>query len=92
MGRRLLDEVVHRIRIRIEAGEAVPAIAEAVKVSKPTIYKMRLNLDIWGEPYAPPTVVLGRLRALLPYQEMVIYYVIVLRFLLTGFIEASRLP
>jgi len=60
MGRRLLDEVVHRIRIRIKAGEAVPAIAEAVKVSKPTIYKMRLNLDIWGEPYAPPTVVLGR--------------------------------
>ena len=46
MGRRLPDEVVHRIRIRIEAGEAVPAIAEAVKVSKPTVYKMRLNLDI----------------------------------------------
>ena len=65
MGRRLLDEVVHRIRIRIEAGEAVPAIAEAVKVGKKTIYKIRLNLDIWGEPYAPPTVVLGRPRALL---------------------------
>jgi len=40
MGRRLPDEVVHRIRICIEAGEAVLAIAEAVKVSKPTIYKM----------------------------------------------------
>ena len=88
MGRRLLDEVVYRIRIRIEAGKAVPAIAEAVKVAKKTIYKMRLNLNIWGEPYAPPTVVLRRLRALLPYQEMVIYYVIVLSFLLTGFIEA----
>ena len=92
MGRRLPDEVVHRIRIRIEAGEAVLAIAEAVKVAKKTIYKMRLNLDIWGEPYTPPTVVLGRPRALLPYQEMVIYYVMVLSFLLTGFIEASRLP
>ena len=57
MGRRLPDEVVHRIRICIEAGEAVPAIAEAVKVVKNTIYKMRLNLDIWGELYAPPTVV-----------------------------------
>jgi Helix-turn-helix domain of resolvase len=67
MGRRLPDEVVHRIRIRIEAGEAVPAIAEAVKVAKKTIYKMQLNLDIWGEPYAPPTVVFGRPRALLPY-------------------------
>jgi len=46
MGRRLPDEVVHRIRIRVEAGEAVPAIAEAVKVAKKTIYKMQLNLDI----------------------------------------------
>jgi len=67
MGRRLLDKVVHRIRICIEAGEAVLAIAEAVKVGKKTIYKIRLNLDIWGELYAPPTVVLGRPRALLPY-------------------------
>ena len=88
MGRRLPDEVVHRIRIHIEAGEAVPAIAEAVKVGKKTIYKIRLNLDIWGEPYAPSTVVLGRPRALLPYQEMVIYNVMVLSFLLTSFIEA----
>jgi len=38
MGRRLPDEVVHRIRIRIKAGEAVPAIAEAVKVGKKAIY------------------------------------------------------
>lgn len=43
MGRRLLDEVVYRIRIRIEAGKAVLAIAEAVKVGKKAIYKMRSN-------------------------------------------------
>ena len=73
MGRRLPDEVVHRIRLRIDAGEEVAAIAKAVKVSKKTIYKLRLNLDIWGEPYAPPTIVLGRPRTLLPYQELVIY-------------------
>ena len=88
MGRRLPDEVVHRIKVHIEVGKAVPAIAEAVKVAKKTIYKMQLNLDIWGEPY-PPTVVLGRPRALLPYQEMVIYNIIVLSFLLTSFIKAS---
>ena len=67
MGRRLLDEVIHRIRIRIKAGKAVLVIVEAVKVAKNTVYKIRLNLDIWGELYAPPTVVLGRPRALLPY-------------------------
>ena len=58
-------------------------------MAKKTIYKMQLNLDIWGEPYAPPTVVLGRLRALLPYQEIVIYNVMVLSFLLTTYVEAS---
>ena len=75
MGRRLPDEVVHRIRIRLEAGEEAPAIAKAVGVTKKTIYKLRLNLDIWGEPYTPTTVVLGRPRALLPYQELVIHNV-----------------
>ena len=67
MGRRLLDEVVHRIRIRLKAGKEAPAIAKVVGVGKKTIYKLRLNLDIWGEPYTPATVVLGRPRALLPY-------------------------
>ena len=59
MGRRLPDEVVHRIRLCVEANESVAVIAEAVKVSKKIIHKLRLNLDIWGEPYAPPTVTLG---------------------------------
>jgi len=67
MGRRLPDEVVHRIRIRLEAGKEAPAIAKAVGVGKKIIYKLRLNLDIWGEPYTPATVVLSRPRALLPY-------------------------
>ena len=40
MGRRILDEVVYRIRICIKAGKAVLAIVEAVKVSKPTVYKI----------------------------------------------------
>ena len=40
MGRRLPDKVIYRIRIRIKAGEAVPAIADAVKVAKKTIYKI----------------------------------------------------
>jgi len=91
MGRRLPDEVVYRIRLRIKANKDMAAIAAAVKVAKKMIYKMRLNLNIWGEPYAPSTIILGRLRALLPYQEMVIYNVIVLSFLLTAYAKASRL-
>ena len=89
IGRRLLDKVIYRIKICIKAGKAILAIIDAVKVAKKTIYKMRLNLDIWGEPYAPPTVVLRRPRALLPYQKTVIYNIIVLSFLLTAYVEAS---
>ena len=40
MGRRLLDKVVYRIRIRIKAGKVVLAIAEAVKVFKLMVYKI----------------------------------------------------
>ena len=46
MGRRLLDKVIHRIKIYIKAGKVILAIAEAIKVAKKTIYKMRLNLNI----------------------------------------------
>ena len=46
MGRCLLDEVVYRIRFRVEANESIAAIAEAVKVFKKIIYRLRLNLDI----------------------------------------------
>ena len=59
MGRRLLDKVVYRIRLCIEANESVTVIIEAVKVSKKTIYKLRLNLNIWGELYIPLIVTFG---------------------------------
>ena len=76
MSRRLPDDVTHRIRLHLDAGEDVGTVAKAVGVTLKTIYKLRLNLDIWGEPYAPPTVVLGRPKTLLPYQEQVIYSIL----------------
>lgn len=45
-------EVIYQIRVRIKAGEEVPAIAKAIDVSYPTVYKIRLNLDLYSEPYA----------------------------------------
>jgi hypothetical protein len=68
---RLPDDVVNRIVVRLKNNEEVPAIRKAIKVAKSTIYRIRLNLDLWGTPYPPPTVVLGRPRGLLPYQEEV---------------------
>jgi hypothetical protein len=69
------DEVVNCILIRLALDEPVPAIANAVGIGKKTIYKIQLNMDLWGVPYPPSTVKLGRPRTLLPYQEMVIYNV-----------------
>ena len=77
MGRRLPDEVVYRIRLRVKANKSIVAI------------KLQLNLDIWGEPYTPPTVTLAQYRSLLPYQEIVIYNVMALSLLLTYYAEAS---
>ncbi len=57
MGRRLAPEVVYRIRVRIKAGEEVLAIAKAIDVSCPTVYKIKLNLDIYSEPYAPVSLI-----------------------------------
>jgi len=52
MGRRLPDEFAYRIRVRIGAGEGVPAIAKAIEVAHRTVYKIQVNLDLHGEPYA----------------------------------------
>ena len=46
IGRRLLDEVVYKIRHRVKANKSIVAIVEAVKVSKKIIYKLRLTLSI----------------------------------------------
>jgi hypothetical protein len=75
MPRRLPDDVVHRILIRLSASEPVPSIAAAIGVAHETVYRMQRNVELWGVPYPPPTVKLGRPRLLLPYQEEVIKYI-----------------
>ena len=40
MGRRLLNEVVYRIKLRIKANKDIVTIAGAIRVSKKTIYKL----------------------------------------------------
>jgi hypothetical protein len=71
MPRRLPDDVVHRILVRLSASEPVPSIATAIGVAHETVYRMQCNVELWGVPYPPPTVKLGRPRLLLPYQEEV---------------------
>ena len=85
MGRRLAPEVVYRIRVRIEAGKEVSAIAEAINVSHPTVYKIRLNLNLYNEPYAPASLVQGQPRLLLAYQELISLILLGVKFLLTRY-------
>ena len=71
MPRRLPDDVVHRIIVRLSASEPIPSIATAIGVVKETVYCMERNIKLWGVLYPPPTVKLGRPRLLLLYQEEV---------------------
>jgi hypothetical protein len=66
MPTRLLDDVVYRVQLCIECRESSTVIYKATKVLMSTIQRMRLNLDLFGQPYTPSTVVLGRPKALLP--------------------------
>jgi hypothetical protein len=61
---RLPDHVVIQILIRIKAGQSPTTIHKALDVSRTSIYKIMNNIETWGQPYAPPTVVLGRERIL----------------------------
>ena len=80
MGRRLPIEVINQIKLRLDLDEDVPNIAAALKVLKVTVYKLQLNWDLWGQPYTPPSIKLGRLSTLLEYQKLVSSLGIVLRF------------
>jgi len=57
MGRRLAPKVVYRIRVKIKASKEVPAIAKAINMSYPTVYKIQLNLNLYGKPYAPTSLI-----------------------------------
>jgi hypothetical protein len=71
MPAKLPEDVIYHIQLRLECGESPAIIHEATKVSVRTIQRMQLNLDLFGQPYTPSTVVLGRPKALLPAQELV---------------------
>jgi hypothetical protein len=48
MPTRLPDDVIYRLQLRLECGESPKAIHEATKASRSTIYRVQLNLDLFG--------------------------------------------
>jgi hypothetical protein len=73
---RLSEDVIFCIRLRLECRESPAMIHKATKVSIQTIQHMQLNLDLFGQPYTPSTIVLGQPKALLPAQELVMSNII----------------
>ena len=67
IGRRLPIEVINQIKLRLDLDEYVPNIVVALGLSKTTVYKLQLNWDLWGQPYAPLSVKLDRPGVLLEY-------------------------
>jgi hypothetical protein len=67
MGYCLLIEVITQIKLRLDLDKYVPNIAVALGLLKTTVYKLQLNWDLWGRPYALPSVKLGRPGVLLEY-------------------------
>ena len=60
MGRHLSDDIIHRIKLHIEASEDVTTIAKAVRVSRKTICNKRTHRTI-------QTVATARLEVSLHY-------------------------
>jgi hypothetical protein len=72
MGRRLPEHVANRIVTHLTCDRPIKKIVACGLASKTTIYKIRLNVDLWGTPYPPSTVRLGRPKLLALGQELVI--------------------
>jgi len=68
-GRRQSPEVIEKICVRLGANMSIRAIARDLRLDRRTVSNIALNLNVYGQPYPPVSVVRGRPRALLPYQE-----------------------
>ncbi|KAF2187361.1 hypothetical protein K469DRAFT_705050 [Zopfia rhizophila CBS 207.26] len=70
MVRRLPDGTVNVIQAYLEADRPANEIMEVTKASRATIYRIRLNLDVFGTPYPPNTVKRGRPCTVLRIHEL----------------------
>lgn len=50
----LPNSAVYRIVVRISVGEDPAAIAQVVCVSRESVYRIQLNIDLFNAPYSIP--------------------------------------
>jgi transposase len=61
--------VVNKIILHLRLNQSQRCIAKELKVARSTVQRIQLNVDLFGEPYAPPSVKLGRPRSFTTEQE-----------------------
>jgi transposase len=71
MPARLPELTVRRIVLQIADGQSASEVAKSAMVSKRTVERIQLNIDLFNTPYPPTTVKLGRPRTMLPYHAEV---------------------
>jgi hypothetical protein len=64
MNQRLPDHILNQVLFRFELGESVKCIHDALGVGKNRLYTIVKSFDLWGTPYPPLVVKLGRPRLL----------------------------
>ncbi|KAJ9657193.1 hypothetical protein H2201_008274 [Coniosporium apollinis] len=69
MGRKVKEDATSTIVSLLEKNTPIVEIGRVTNVSETTIYRMRLNLELFGNPYTPQTVIRGRPKLLTVAQE-----------------------
>jgi transposase len=72
MANRVNPSIANQVRLRIEQGESTNAIHRSTRITKQTIRRWRLNLDLFSNLYAPSFIVLGQPKKLSYDQEVFI--------------------
>jgi len=69
--RRIPEQLLRLILMRISMGYGDQTIAREVGVNRKTVRSLRINLEIYGEFYPPSPHVIGRPRILSVAEELV---------------------
>ncbi|KAF1936904.1 hypothetical protein EJ02DRAFT_470102 [Clathrospora elynae] len=69
MARKLDSEKRRDILVNLANGKGFKTIARCHQVCRKTVKRIELSMDLYGVPYPPQSVVQGRPKLMLKYQE-----------------------
>jgi hypothetical protein len=69
MGRKLDPNDLRDVLVDLANNTPFKTISRRYNVCRKTVKRIELSMDLYGQPYPPPSVVLGRPELMLKYQE-----------------------